>query len=120
MSEERFELLWRNVLVTLGLLLMLAAPGWAADYVTPTLVYGGMQAADYYSSVHAMRRGGIEAGPVASAVGVAPAKILGSVVLIALDVHLQRKGHKKQAWILRGLTVVGYGLIVAHNSRQGR
>lgn len=110
----------RKLIVWLLTIVLLAARGAAAaDYVTPTLVYGGAHAADYWSSVHALRRGGVEVGPLAKG-NLEATKIGGTLALVAIDVTLQKKGRKREAWILRGAVLVGYALVIKSNHSKAR
>lgn len=102
-------------------LLGLATTARAADWVTPTLIYGGAQAGDYFSSVHARRRGGIEFGPVAAA-NLPAAKVIGAAALIGIDLELQKRGRtgKRFAWGLRVGVAVGYAIAIKSNHGKGR
>ena len=112
-------------LVLLVLLLMSAA--LSAEEVSvakPAALYLSLGAADLATTRHALNQGATEANPWMRSHPEAK-KLAQLAALTYLDTRLQKR-HRRLSWVLRGVAVVGYGAVCAHNlrtaekSRRGR
>lgn len=104
----------------LVLLLSLAPFAGAADVAAPLAFYAGGAAIDLATTDRALRiPGAVEVNPAvrsaAGRYGIKAGMVAGMTVL---DVHLQRRGRKRAAWVCRLAWVAAHAAVAVHNSRQ--
>ncbi len=80
--------------------------------------YGGLACADLISTEMFLARGLEEGNPLMRNRGVrAVSHAAATAGFAVLDRHLDRKGHRRALWAVRGVLGVGTGIIVARNLR---
>lgn len=111
-----------------GALLLLLATSYAkaeerfdgrVDVVTPTLVYGGGNLADYLTTRAAIARGGMEGNPIVRKTGLTGAKLASTTALIGVDVMLQKRA-RKLVWPVRIIVGIGFTWVAKHNHDTAR
>ncbi len=93
-----------------------------ADMLDSLAVHGGLQGIDIWSTQQARAHGAREQNPLLGS--GTPGRMLVTKVPLAVGFafldHQIGKKSKRNQWLVRGLMVVGYGIVVRHNLRQGR
>jgi hypothetical protein len=92
----------------------------AGGFATAFAIHGGAQAADHFSTQAALRRGGVEVGPIARHTGPNTARLLGSAAFIGADILAQKKGRKWLVWTVRIASVGVAGYAYSRNSKVNR
>jgi hypothetical protein len=101
--------------ILLGLLL--TGPCFAEPW-TPSLVYGGAAGADLISTHQALRVANTQEanpllrGPLKQQLAI---KLGTTAVMVYFDTELQKHGHHKAAWIMRGVWILLHGVVVGYN-----
>ena len=89
------------------------------DYVTPFVLAGAIVAGDQMSTTQALKRGGMESGPVQTVSRPVGATLQGALIAGG-DFLVQKRMGKKAAWIYRGCMIVGGSVLVLHNNSVRR
>lgn len=110
---------WKAASILSGLL---AGPVWAehVDVATPLLLYSAGAGADLITTRMALNAGGQELNPLMRGSLGKQAAIKSGMVLgvTLLDLHLQKQGRKKAAWVVRLSWLALHSAVAIHNSKQ--
>jgi hypothetical protein len=97
------------------LALAFAVPVPAESRLVPYAIYGVGHGADIWSTRIGIANGGRELNPLAKT----PVKLLVACAMAEGDRMLDRSGHRRRKWVVRGVFVLVYSAAVHHNLRVG-